>query len=1230
MFTSTPNGANDELDQLVPDIYDSGDDDATEEMSQRSVSFPNFTGVSTATAIAGTTRMEGWLHHTNSGSNSHLLSKTVSKKKHRSKKQPRYFVLRGGTLSYYSRMHDVKAKGTFVLTRGCTVSQVTYTSFDLLLKSLGLESSATNPVVEKPNLSRDTSIGAESLHDEANMDSKSNKNRKKKQQFYCIQITWPTHDKPSKNEKYMAQAKAQVAAESENEALQQQQQQEQIVGANSDGKVQVNTKIPKSISARNTSTSSSHRANSIHPSPKSSPIRSLKSSVKSTSVPLDISLPLENELDTCKGTITPTHQSQLKPSTSSATLATSNAKKDQSALLTPAYALSGTRSFNSKSSDVQTGQHSSSYHAHETGLHKHYTQQIEKHAKDQQKTQEELNKVMLLLSKKESHQKFKKKMLQGTKVAAVSTAAITAGVLTAGIGLAAGLVFVGITAAAGGSGAVVGSKVYDKAKGKYYQMESQRSFHLILGADSHEEAMRWKAAIEHAIQELVLASKEEDGDELDVESITQFVEKEKGKWRVVDEGHSAIDSVVSDSGGRVLLSPKRIALSPTNLNDHSIMLSPANRTSPYVEPSTTWVPIQGGGIAMWGILGALGGGGNLRIYREEHANHHSLLFGNNHTTPAFPKMPKFRSAVGLEGQPFSPFKASVVLKAKSLDAFMCLMCSGRISNFSANLSASIPIPNSGQIASFRIIETMNDHLDVIHLIFRPLYLFPSWTAPRDFVLDRFWKFDDDGTYQIYFDSRQHRDCPPVPGYVRGEMHSVYTIAPLKRKKRRSGASTVGSGTGLRFNANDECLLSQVVQVDPRGWVPTNSCLPFFRNQGYGDAFAIMALHQMLDVREALDTLRFVAVPMDDTQHFGPLKREREPKRSNRLSRGTALKNRQSSGGERTNAGDSIYMPTLEVSESIDVSDDDEPDEHNYDFKYSSTELPHRDSYGDNAQSDVTLNYVNTEALPYAVSNHVDVSLTPRAISTHPSPTISDWWAEPDANSFRVRGKTYKHDKMKINAGPSLFRLIAVDIVETDVPIMTGMCLHPKERVQLALQRDKEAKLAGQSSDMPPFVFAVNIVLPGPPHYHMVFYYAVDDMSMIDGSDGTPSSKLCQQFFFTKDDNFRDNTFKLIPQIIEGNFMVRKAVGSTPAIMGNKIKQSYFQGERFFELMIDTGSSAVAAGVIRICNGYAKMIVVDLAFLFEGYDEQTLPERVLGCVRLKNVEFGKKLRFVEDA
>ena len=49
----------------------------------------------------------------------------------------------------------------------------------------------------------------------------------------------------------------------------------------------------------------------------------------------------------------------------------------------------------------------------------------------------------------------------------------------------------------------------------------------------------------------------------------------------------------------------------------------------------------------------------------------------------------------------------------------------------------------------------------------------------------------------------------------------------------------------------------------------------------------------------------------------------------------------------------------------------------------------------------------------------------------------------------------------------------------------------------------------------------------------------------------------------------------------------------------------------------------------ICIGYAIPLTVNLAFLFEGYDEQMLPEQVLGIIRLRNVKFGKKLRFVES-
>jgi hypothetical protein len=193
-----------------------------------------------------------------------------------------------------------------------------------------------------------------------------------------------------------------------------------------------------------------------------------------------------------------------------------------------------------------------------------------------------------------------------------------------------------------------------------------------------------------------------------------------------------------------------------------------------------------------------------------------------------------------------------------------------------------------------------------------------------------------------------------------------------------------------------------------------------------------------------------------------------------------------------------------------------------------------------------------------------------------------------------------------------------------------MSIHPTERIQRALRREKKLKEMGKESDMPPFIFVVNIVLPGPPFYHGVFYYAVDDMSTIDGSDGTGSSRLCKKFLFGESDSFRDRTFKLIPQIVEGNFMVRKAVGSTPAIMGTKLKQTYVRSNRFLEVVLDCGSSSVATGVIRLSLGYAKTLMVDMGFLLEADEEEYLPERIFGCARMKYPEFGPRvLRKVED-
>jgi hypothetical protein len=49
---------------------------------------------------------------------------------------------------------------------------------------------------------------------------------------------------------------------------------------------------------------------------------------------------------------------------------------------------------------------------------------------------------------------------------------------------------------------------------------------------------------------------------------------------------------------------------------------------------------------------------------------------------------------------------------------------------------------------------------VIHVTLRPLYMWPTWTTPRDFCLMRYWRYDDeDGTYFISYDSTVRARMP---------------------------------------------------------------------------------------------------------------------------------------------------------------------------------------------------------------------------------------------------------------------------------------------------------------------------------------------------------------------------------------------------------------------------------------------------------------------------------------
>lgn len=692
----------------------------------------------------------------------------------------------------------------------------------------------------------------------------------------------------------------------------------------------------------------------------------------------------------------------------------------------------------------------------------------------------------------------KKRAVVVTKVGVAAGTAIGVGLVTAGVGIVAGLAFLGISAVVGGTAgaAEVGLKNAFKKKD-----------HLTIATTNYELAKLWKHRLDACLEQ------------------ESFKQSTWGQLFIA-EGRKTTNALIStvwsmdedDPSSRAAQTiPRAIPKERTNRKATLFLKDP----NFFAHAQAQWKPLEGGWVSFLGS-----GAQSLRVFKEE-------SFRIDRQSQRIAPL-----AVG--GSVCTPLRTQVVLNAHPTEAFLCIMSYARIRSLHSEDYLS---PNSGQTASYRLIEKYDDHTDVIHLFCRKLFLFPSWTEARDFVLLRYWRYEPDGSYVICYESIEHPLCPPQRSFVRGEMHQVYTIAPPKVKDYRKKSPN-----------ESECLLTSVVQVDPKGWIPARPIF-FFSNQTYADAFGVSALTQTLDIRDAIENDRFLDLSPD------------------------------------------LHHPTPSFSKEGCVAH--------------------------SPQDDYDLRYVNRERCDSFKSERFG------SIVNCLESLSSDKWAEPDANSFLVRGPSYKDDSVKVNAGASIGQLIAVDLVQVDKPIYSGMSIQPSERIQLGLAREKILKGKGLASDMPPFIFVVNIVLPGPPFYHGVFYFAVDDMSTINGSDGTPSSKLCQRFLFGSSDEFRDRTFKLIPRIVEGNFMVRKAVGSTPAIMGTKLKQFYVRHERFMEVILDCGSSAVATGVIRVSLGYAKSLVVDMGFLLEGDDDEYLPERIFGAVRIKYPSFGPHLRKVEE-
>eukprot|EP00123_Amoebidium_parasiticum_P017144 comp23727_c0_seq1/m.40905 comp23727_c0_seq1/g.40905 ORF comp23727_c0_seq1/g.40905 comp23727_c0_seq1/m.40905 type:complete len:803 (-) comp23727_c0_seq1:10-2418(-) len=416
------------------------------------------------------------------------------------------------------------------------------------------------------------------------------------------------------------------------------------------------------------------------------------------------------------------------------------------------------------------------------------------------------------------------------------------------------------------------------------------------------------------------------------------------------------------------------------------------------------------------------------------------------------------------------------------------------------------------VARARDIEVVNEYSSIIHVVVNPTQVFPFWARPRDMVLMRYWRCEDDGSHLVMYTSTNHPSCPPSKDYVRASMPLMAVVVFPKKKEVQAVESTLPVSQvalGLTYNPGGvSALLSEHLQhIGPS--------LPFLR--------ALISLKDECLLRDFVN-----------------------PKL------------------------------TFELPEGAPVR----------------TSAPGVDSHG---------MVVGVQKVP--------------------SSCPQKFWGEPDASKFEVRGRNYLTDRAKCPAGPAMFHLVALDVLSFE---------NADHRYNLALRPDNlvQSLNSNSSAPPPPFTFVVNIIVPTSDNLCVVCYYQPADPKWAESS--VAGLDLFNKFIDGTDE-FRNSRFKLVPDMVEGSFFIRKAVPCRPAIIGNKgLKMNYLRRPNFFEVDFDVSSDPTARSVTGLVLGATKTLAVDLAFLIESKSEAELPETILGTVRFDHIDLGVFKRIPKEA
>jgi len=156
---------------------------------------------------------------------------------------------------------------------------------------------------------------------------------------------------------------------------------------------------------------------------------------------------------------------------------------------------------------------------------------------------------------------------------------------------------------------------------------------------------------------------------------------------------------------------------------------------------------------------------------------------------------------------------------------------------------------------------------------------------------------------------------------------------------------------------------------------------------------------------------------------------------------------------------------------------------------------------------------------------------------------------------------------------------------------------------------------------PPFILVLNFIVPWGNFQAYLIRPSADEGPFSSKHANSPSEKAWRSFM-KGDTEYRNKRLKLIPRVCAGPWMIKKMVGSTPALIGTKLPVTYNGSieENYLEIKLDvTKGPAFGNSVANTVVGKSDVVTVDLGFVIEGCEEEgTLPEQMLGLFRLHHL------------